>query len=150
LPECDGGHDLSGGLAHERGDRNEGVAAGAQGVNEDRQGGDSSRAVAAAVVHEDDGAAKLRLDLHGVELGKDRAGDVGGRLVGMLVPIVGIDLAADDDEAFVLDMHDGRGLVVGVGFLVDIVRRAEVEGLDAQLAGEEALGELDLEVQLLC
>ena len=70
------------------------------------------------------------------------------RLARMLVPVVGVDLAADDGEAVLLDAHDGRGLVVGVGLLVDVVGRAEVERLHAQLAGEEPLGELDLEVEL--
>ena len=44
--------------------------------------------------------------------------------------------------------HDGRGLVVGVGLFVDVVGRAEVERLHAELALEEALGEVDLEVEL--
>ena len=47
-----------------------------------------------------------------------------------------------------LDVLDGGGLVVGVGFFVDVVRRAEVERLNAELAGEEPLGELDFEVEL--
>ena len=72
----------------------------------------------------------------------------GGRLARMLVPVVGVDLVADDGVAVLLDAHDRRGLVVGVGLLVDVVGRAEVERLHAELAGEEALGELDLEVEL--
>ena len=36
LEERKPGHHLSGGLAHERGDRNDGVAVGAQGVDEHR------------------------------------------------------------------------------------------------------------------
>ncbi len=39
-------------------DGNDGVAVGAQGVDEYGQSGDGGRAVAAAVVHEDDGAAE--------------------------------------------------------------------------------------------
>jgi hypothetical protein len=54
----------------------------------------------------------------------------------MLIPVVGVDLAADDDVALILNAHDGRGLVVGVGLLVDVVRGAEVERLDAELAGK--------------
>ena len=36
------------------------------------QRGHGGGAVAAAVVHEDDGAAELRLGLHGFKLGEDR------------------------------------------------------------------------------
>ena len=46
-----------------------------------------------------------------------------------------------------LNAHDRRGLVVGVGLFVDVVRRPEVERLHAQLAGEEAFGELHFEVK---
>ena len=65
LPEGERRHDLGGGLAHQRGDRDDGVAVGAQGVNEHGQGGHGGGAVAAAVVQQDDGAAELRLGLHG-------------------------------------------------------------------------------------
>ena len=106
------------------------------------------RAVAAAVVHEDDGSAKLRLGLHRVQLGEDRIDDFLGRLAGMLVPVVGVDFAADDGEAVALDAHHGRGLVVGLGLLVVVVGRTEVERLHAELALEEALGEIDLEIEL--
>ena len=66
----------------------------------------------------------------------------------MLIPVVGVDLVADDGEAELLDADDGLGLIVGVGLFVDVVGRAEVERLDAEFAGEEAFGELDLEVEL--
>ncbi len=71
-----------------------------------------------------------------------------GRLAGVLVPVVGVDLVADDDVAEALDAVDGGGLVVGVGLLVDGVGRPEVEGLHAELGGEEALGQGELEVDL--
>ncbi len=51
----------------------------------------------------------------------------------MLVPVVGVDLVADDDVAQALDAIDGRGLVVGVRLLIDGVRRPEVERLHAEL-----------------
>ena len=63
----------------------------------------------------------------------------------MLVPVVGVDLVASDDVAeIVLDAVDGSGLVVGVGLLIDGVGRAEVDGADAELGGEEFLGEREL------
>ena len=43
----------------------------------------------------------------------------------------------------------GRGLVVGVRLLVDRVGRPEVERLDAEFGGEETLGEVELEVDLV-
>ncbi len=66
----------------------------------------------------------------------------------MFVPVVGIDFAADDDVAHLLDAPGRLGLVVGVGFFVDVVGRAEVKRLDAELAFEEALGEIDFEFDL--
>ena len=51
LPEGERGHDLGGGLAHQRGDGNDGVAVGAQRVDQHGQRGHGGRAVAAAVVH---------------------------------------------------------------------------------------------------
>ena len=68
-----------------------------------------------------------------------------GVLRGVLAPVVGVDLVADDDVAELLDVLDGSGLIVGVGLLIDGVGRAEVDRLDAQLGGEEALGEVRAE-----
>ena len=42
----------------------------------------------------------------------------------------------------------GSGLVVGVGLLIDGVGWPEVERLHAELGGEEALGEGELQVDL--
>ncbi len=65
----------------------------------------------------------------------------------MFVPVVGIDLAADDDVALVLNGHDRRGLLVGLRFFVNVVGRTEIERLHAELAGEEAFGELHFKVE---
>ena len=81
------------------------------------------------------------------ELVEDGVDDLLRAFCGVLVPVVGVDLVADDGVAALLDAHDGRGLVVGVGLFVDVVGRAEIERLHAEFAGEEALGELDLEVE---
>ena len=148
LPEGEGWHDFSGGFAHERGDGNEGVAASAQSVDQRAESGDRRGAVAAAVMHEDDGAAKLRLGLHGVKLGEDRLDDFVRGFEWVLIPVVGIDFAADDGVAHLLDAPGGRGLVVGVGLFVDVVGRAEVERLHAKLALKQALSEGDLEFNL--
>ena len=75
-------HHIGGGLAHQRGDRHDGVAVRAQRVNEHGQRSHGHGAVAAAVVHEDDRAAKLRLDLHRLQLLQDRRGDLRGVLRG--------------------------------------------------------------------
>ena len=72
LPEGERRHHLGGGLAHQRGDRHDRVAVGAQRVDEHRQRGHGGRAIAAAVVQQDDGAAELRLGLHGLQLVEDR------------------------------------------------------------------------------
>ena len=101
-------------------------------------------------MHEDDGAAKLRLGLHCLQLIEDELGDFSRSLADVLVPVIGVDLVADDGEAILLDADDRSGLIVGVGLFVDVVGRAEVERLHSKLAGEEAFGELDLKVELLC
>src|ERR1035441_9438015 len=98
-------------------------------------------------MEQDDGAAELWLGLHGFELGEDRLSDFVRGLDGMLVPVVCVDLVADDGVAVFLNLDDGSGLVVGVGLLVDVVGRTEVEGMNAELAGEQALGEPYLEVE---
>ncbi len=72
LPKRQRRHDFRGGLAHERGDGDDGVAVGAQRVDQNGQRGNSGRAVAAAIVHEDDGAAELRLGLHDLQLSRER------------------------------------------------------------------------------
>ena len=66
----------------------------------------------------------------------------------MLVPIVGVDFATDDRQAVLLDVPDGRGLVVCFGLFVVVVGRAEVERLHAELAFKEALGQVHLEIEL--
>ena len=148
LAEGQLGHHLGGGLVHQLGDGDDGVAIGAQGVDQRGQCGHGGGAVAAAVVQQDDGAAELRLDLHGLQLFEDGLGDLGGRLARMLVPVVGVQLVADDGVAGLLDALHRGGLVVRVRLLVDVVRRTEIERLNAQLAGEEALGQLEFEVKL--
>ena len=78
LPALLGGqrrHDLSAGAAQELGDGHDLVAAGAQGLNHDGQGGDRGGAVAAAVMHEDNGAAAVGVGLHGGDLVEDGLGD---------------------------------------------------------------------------
>ena len=99
LPEGERRHDLRGGLAHQRGDGNDGVAVGAQRVDQEGQRGHGDGAVAAAIVHQDDGAAELRLGLHGVAAGRGPTAMIScGRLARVLVPVVGVDLVADDGE----------------------------------------------------
>ena len=99
-------------------------------------------------MQQDDRAAHPRLRLHLVDLLEDAVGDLLRRLARMLVPVVGVDLVADDDVAKLLDAVDGRGLVVGVGLLVDGVGRPEVERLHAQLRREQALRQVQLQVDL--
>ena len=99
-------------------------------------------------MEQDDGAAELRLGLHGLQLSEDGLGDFGGSFAGILVPVVGVHLAADDGVSGLLDALDGGGLVVGVGLLVDVVGRAEVKWLNAELADEKPLGDFEFEVEL--
>jgi hypothetical protein len=124
------------GLAHQRGDRDDGVAVCAQGLDQDRQRGDGCGAIAAAVVHEDDGAAELRLGLHGLKLVENRLSDLGGSLAGILVPVVGVDLVADDGVAVPLDGHRREQPDRRCRAPRRCRRGTEVERLDAELAGE--------------
>ena len=148
LLACERGHDLGAGLADELGDGDDLVAVLAQAFDEDRKSVDGGGAVASAVVEQDDGAAHPRLLLHLGDLVEDAVGDLLRSLARILVPVVGVDLVADDDVAKALDAVDGRGLVVGVGLLVDGVGRPEVERLNAEFGGEETLGKVELEVDL--
>ena len=86
--------------------------------------------------------------LHVLDLLEDAVDDLLRGLARVLVPVVGVDLVADDDVAEILDAIDGSSLVVGVGLLVDRVGRAEVERLHAKLGGEEPFREIEFEVHL--
>ncbi len=127
----EGRHNLGAGLADELTDRDDLVAAGAKSLDKDGEGGYGGGAVAAAVVHEDDRAAHPGLGLGFIDLVEDGVDDLPGCFAGVLVPVVGVDLVADDDVAVGFDVLNGGGLVVGVRLLVDGVGRAEVDGLDA-------------------
>jgi len=148
LGGVEGRHDLVAGFADEAGDGNELVAVGAEGGDEEGQGGDGDGAVAAAVVHEDDGALTVGAGLHVLELLEDGVGDLLRGFAGVFVPVVGVELVAEDGVAAALDVVDGSGLVVGVGLLVDGVGRTEEEGVDAELGAEETFGEVELEIDL--
>ena len=139
-------HDLSAGFADELRDGNDGVAACAEGFDEFGQSIDGGLTVAAAIVHEDDRALHPRLGLRELDLAEDAVDDLLWRLARRFAPVVGVDLVADDGVAELLDVLDGSGLVVGVGLLIDGVGRTEVDGLYAELGGEEALGEVELKV----
>src|SRR5271166_1728459 len=144
----DGRHHLGGGFAHQLGDRHQLVSLGAKCRNQQRQRGDRRRAVAASVVHENDAAAKPRLVLHDRELGEYVVRDLLRRLARVLIPIVGIDLVADDGVAHLLNAISGGGLVVRVRLLIDRVGRTKIKRLDAELGGKEPLGEIQLQLDL--
>ena len=89
------------GLAHEFGDRNDLVAAGAERVDEHGQSGEGGCAISTAIVHEDDRAAELRLLLHDARLVKyDVAWISCGLLRGCSSQSSGVDLVADDGVAY--------------------------------------------------
>ena len=148
LPEGERRHDLGGGLAHERGDGNDGVAVGAQRVDQHRQRGTVAERSPPPSCSRMMEPRNCGLVFMVSNCARTESVISCGRLARMLVPVVGVDLAADDGVAVLLNAHDGRGLVVGVGLLVDVVGRTEVERLNAELAGEEALGELDFQIEL--
>ena len=60
-------------------------------------------------------------------------GDFSGIFATALVPVVGVDLVADDSEAELLDADDRRGLIVGFGLFVDVVGGAEISGCTPSL-----------------
>ena len=93
-------------------------------------------------MHEDDTAAELRLLLHDGELVEHAVADFVRRFAGMLIPVAGVDLVADDGVAIALDAVGGFGLIVCVRLFINVVGRAEVERLDAEFTGEEALRQL--------
>ena len=88
LALCERRHDLYAGLAEELGDGNDVIAFGAQGLDEDGQGGDCYGAVSAAVVEQDDGTAAVGVGVHVGELLEDGAGDLLRSFTGVLIPVV--------------------------------------------------------------
>src|SRR6201996_8379203 len=139
-------HDLGAGFADELRDGDDGIAVGAKGFDELWKSVDGGLAIAAAVVHEDDGALHPGFGLGEFDLAEDAVDDLLRRFAGGFTPVVGVDLVADDGVAELLDVLDGSGLIVGVWLLIDGVGRAEVDGLDAELGGEKTLGEAELKV----
>ncbi len=69
--------------------------------------------------------------VHVGDLLEDAVGDLLRSLARILIPVVGIDLVAEDDVAEVLDTVDRSRLVVGVRLLIDGVGRTEVKRLYA-------------------
>ena len=133
-------------LAHQLGDGNDLYPRARSASMSFGQSVDGRLAIAAAVVQQDDGAAHPGLVFIVVDLLEDAVDDLLRGLAGVLVPVVGVDLVADDDVAELLDAVGGRGLVVGVRLLIDGVGRPEVERLHAELGGEQALGEVELQI----
>jgi len=82
-------------------------------------------------VHQDDGTAKLRLGFHSLKLIENGLGDFFRGLVNTLVPIVGVDLVAYHYVALVLKAHDRGSLIVCLRFFVNVVRRPDIQGLNA-------------------
>jgi len=131
LARRQGRHHLSASLADEFGDGDDLVAAVAERLNQHRKRLYGDGAVAPSIVQEDDGALVPRVRLHVLDLLEDAVDDLLWGLARVLVPVIGVDLVADDGVAEILDAIYRGGLVVGVGFLVDRVWRAEVERLHA-------------------
>ena len=72
--------------------------------------------------------------------------DLLGRAVRIVAPVVGIDLVAHADVAHILCKLERTYLIFGVGLLVNGVRRAEQHGVNPQAAGEQALGQVQLQL----
>ena len=68
--------------------------------------------------------------------------DLLGRVARVVLPVVGIDLVAHADVAHVLHDFERTYLVLGIGLLIDGIRRAEEDGVNSQAAGKELLGEI--------
>ena len=83
------------------------------------------------------------------ELAHDGLRDLLGRGTRIIAPVVGINLVADSDIAHALRQFERADLVGGVRLLVDRVRRTEERGLDAELGRQQALGQVQLDAQVL-
>src|SRR5437588_9900208 len=97
------------------------------------QRGNGGRTVPASVVQKNDGAFIPRVGLHIRDLLKDAVRDLLGRFARMLIPVVRIDLVADDDVTQSLDARYRSGLIVRIRFLVDRIRRTEIKRLHSKL-----------------
>ncbi len=140
------GHDLGAGLAHERGDGNDLVTMRTQSIDQLGECVDSGLTIAPAIVQQDDGAAHPGAGLHIVHLLEYAVDDLLRTLTGMLVPVVSIDLVADNHVAEILNAVGGGCLIVGIRLLVDGVGRAKIEWLDSKLGREQPLGEIQFQV----
>ena len=124
------------------------ISAIAQGLNQHRQRRHRRRAIATAIMHQNDRATPIRMRFHIRNLLEDAIGNLLRGLFGMLIPVVGIDLVADNRVAQTLNTIDRGSLVVRIRLLIDGVRRAEVERLHPKFGAKQALRQIELQVYL--
>src|SRR5208282_4495827 len=137
-------HNIGFGFAHQLvyGDKIKSAGTGAIDNQRERQYG--SFPVPAAIVHENDVAALLVVRLARGQVVEHAGGDLPGRERGLVAPVPGVDLVANGDIAQALGEFERLDLVFGVGLGIDGVRRTEQRGANAQLAGEQLLGQIQL------
>ena len=100
-------------------------------------------------MHENDVAAVQIVGAARGQMRQNLGGDFfGGLAAGNVGPIVGVDAVADRDVAFFLREFERTDLIGGVGLFVDGVGRAQERGANADQAGKEALGEIQLEAHV--
>src|SRR6185437_606339 len=148
LPGRQRRHHFGACLSQQLRDRDDLVAMCPQRLDQHGKGSYGRGAIAAAVVQQDDRAFGPGPDIHVRYLLEDAVGDLLWGLARVLVPVVGVDLVAENDVAHALNAIDRRGLIVGIGLLVNGVGWAEIKRLNAKLGGEEALGEIELQIDL--
>ena len=124
------------------------VALRPQRCDQHRQRCHRRRPVPAAIVQQDNAAPHPRMRLHLVDLLQNAVRDLLGRFARVFVPVVRVDLVADDRVPHLLDAVGRRRLVVRVRLLIDRVRRPEIQRLPSRLCRKQPLRPVQLQLQL--
>ena len=114
-----GRHDLGFRFAHQLVDGHEFKSAGTRAFDNEREGEHGSFAIAAAIVHKNDVAARLIVGAARGQVVEHGGGDLFGRKGGLVVPVLGIELVADRDVAHALRDFERLDLIFRIGLGID-------------------------------
>src|SRR5208282_1405858 len=141
-------HDIRFRFAHQLVYGDELKSAGAGAIDDQRERQHGSFAVTAASVQENNVAALLIARLARWQVVEHASGDLSRRERGLVIPVPGVDLVADGDVAQALRDFERPHFVFSIRFRIDRVRRTEQHGSNAQAAGEQLLGEVQLHLHV--
>ena len=100
--------------------------------------------VSAAIMQKNDVAATLVVQIARRKMGQHIGGNLLGRALRLVAPVVGIDFVADRDVTHFLREFERPHFVFRIRLLIDRVGRPEKNGANPQTAGKELLGQIQL------